>query len=863
MRKIFRLHQIAAACIAFFAATANVNAQNSTISSGENVREKLLMDEGWRFSLGHLSNGIRDYDAAPAGVAFNYFSKAGRAEGAAAEKFNDSDWQIVNLPHDWAVELPFDARGSHSHGYRAIGKNFPENSIGWYRRHFDLPQGDFGKRIFLEFEGVFRDSQVWVNGFYLGRESSGYTSFTYDISDYLNYGGENTVAVRVDASLEEGWFYEGAGIYRHVWLVKTPQLHIPMWGTFVTTDIAESSAVVSIKTRVENSSSTDAEFDLQQDILDADGKVLASGVMETLTLKSGENAEYPADIEIENPHFWSLDSPYMHKLVTTIRQNGKITDRYETPFGIRTIRWDPENGFFLNNQHIEIKGTNNHQDHAGVGVALPDSLNYQRIEILKEMGCNAYRTSHNPASPALLDACDRLGMLVLDETRETGINAQQLSQLRDMILRDRNHPSVILWSTGNEEWSIEGNEKGARITRTMQNYARRFDNTRPFCVAISGGWGAGSSTTTGVMGFNYYTHGDMDAYHAQFPDTPCVGTEESSSSATRGIYVENSANCQLTAYDTHHDDWNTVAENSLRHYAERPWAAGAFRWTGFDYRGEPNPFAWPAVSSQYGILDTCGFPKDVYYYYQAAWIDKPVLHLLPHWNWTGKEGQPIDVWVFSNCEEVQLELNGEVIDRRTMPKLGHLEWKVPYKAGVLVARGYLGGKQVIVDTKETTDTPACVKLSSRKTTIAADGDDVALVTVEVLDNQGRQVPTADNLVRFDLSGPGKIIGVGNGDSSSHEPDKFGDGKVWQRKLFSGLAQVIVQSERGTEGTITLTASSNGLKPVSLTINAVSATLFPSVPVKTSEIGKNDKPVPVLVEIAIPLEKEKTSDTPKQ
>jgi beta-galactosidase len=835
-------------------------AQNATATPATTpLRERLLMDEGWKFALGHANGGARDFDAIPAGTAFNYFTKAARAEGAAAPEFDDSGWHLVNLPHDWAVALPFDARGSHSHGYKALGKNFPENSIGWYRRKFDIPASNLGKRISLEFEGVFRDSQVWVNGFYLGRESSGYTSFGYDISDYLNYGGENVVAVRADASLEEGWFYEGAGIYRHVWMVKAPTLHIPMWGTFVTSDVADGVAVVTARVTVKNDSAANATFDILNEILDADGNPVASNKAELLSLKPGEAQEFSASLNVENPKIWSLETPNMHKLVTTIFKDGKVIDRYETPFGIRTIRWDAKEGFFLNGQHVVIKGTNNHQDFAGVGAAMSDSLNAQRIEILKEMGCNAYRTSHNPPTPAMLDACDRLGMLVLDENRETGINEQQLGGIRDMILRDRNHPCIILWSIGNEEWAIEGNDKGARVTQTMQNFAKQFDTTRPYTCAISGGWGGGSSSTVEVMGFNYFNHGDdyelgMDHFHAKYPDKPSVGTEEGASFTTRGIYEEDRAHCRLTAYDIHKEKWFVLAEESVSHYAARPWAAGQFRWTGFDYRGEPSPFGWPAIATQFGVMDTCGFAKDTYFYYQAAWTDKPVLHLFPHWNWAGKEGKEIDVWVFGNVEEVALELNGKIIGRKTMPTLGHLEWKVPYEAGTLVARGFKDGRQILTDKVETTGAPASVQLTPRTSTLAADGDDVSLVTVEVLDAEGRRIPTADNLVRFDISGPAKIVGVGNGDPVSHEADKYADGQQWQRSLFNGLALVIIQTERGKTGAITLSARAEGLAPASVKLTAASATLCPSVPLHVDAATHATAPVPVLVEVNVPAKK---------
>jgi beta-galactosidase len=740
-------------------------------------RERLLMDFNWRFAFGNAVDATKDFDPDPAGTGFSYFAKVGTAAGAAAADFDDRGWRTLNLPHDWAAEVPFSERGSGSHGYKAIGKNFPAASVGWYRKTFSIPASDLGRRIAVEFDGVFRDSQVWVNGFYLGRESSGYSPFSYDLSDYLNYGGNNTIVVRVDASLEEGWFYEGAGIYRHVWLTKTAPLHVAKWGTFVTTDVTNDSADVTARVTVNNDSPKAAQFEIQQTILDADGHAIASGELKDLSLKPGAADEFSSILTVANPNLWSCETPYLHKLVTTITSGGALVDRYETPFGIRTLRWDANEGFFLNGKRVELKGTCDHQDAAGVGVAVPDELNVFRVEQLKKMGSNAIRTSHNAPTPELLDACDRLGMLVMDENREAGINPQELGELERLIRRDRNHPSVVIWSLGNEEWAIEGNERGTRITQTMQTLAQRLDPTRRDTFAISGGWGGGTSVSIDVMGFNYFTHGDgretgNDRYHAKFPDKPSVATEDASTFSTRGIYVADRDHQHLTAYDVNKPDWGGTAEESWSHYAARPYVAGLFQWTGFDYRGEETPFWWPAINSQFGILDVCGFPKDNFYYYQAWWSDQPVLHLFPHWNWPGRAGQDIDVWVHSNCEEVELFLNGVSQGRQTMQKNSHLEWKVKYAPGVLLARGYRGGKEILTDQVETTGTPAALRLTPHRPDLKADAEDVSVITVSASDAQNRMVPDAGNEVTFEISGPGKIIGVGNGDPSSHEPDQF-------------------------------------------------------------------------------------------
>ncbi|HEY4249284.1 MAG TPA: beta-galactosidase GalA [Lacunisphaera sp.] len=731
-------------------------------------RERLRMDTGWRFSLGHPYDTPKDFDHATG--YFSYLAKAGFGDGPAGAKFDDAAWRKVDLPHDWAIELPFSAKGSASHGYKAIGRNFPENSVGWYRKSFFVPASDLGRRIGVEFDGVYRDSVVWVNGFYLGREPSGYTGFHYDLTDYLNYGGENVISVRVDATMEEGWFYEGAGIYRHAWLTKTSPLHVATWGTYVTTEnVEDRHAEVIARTMVMNDGTSAATFDVDQEILDETGKSVASGSEGGVTIAAGVSMEVSEKLAVPNPCLWSIETPVLHKLITTIRSGGAIVDRYETPFGIRTIHFDPDHGFFLNGKRVELKGTDNHQDHAGVGVALPDALQEFRIKQLKAMGSNAYRCAHNPPTPELLDACDRLGMLVIDENRLMGSSPEQLRQLGAMIRRDRNHPSVILWSLGNEEWAIEGNILGARIAASMQRFARRLDPTRLDTVAISGGWG-GISITIDVAGFNYIKQGNTDKQHAEFPRQIGVGTEETSTQATRGIYFDDRAHAHLSPQLNGSSGGN--AESGWKHYAARPYLAGVFFWTGFDYRGEPTPFDWPAVSTQFGILDTCGFTKDCFYYLKAWWGDAPVLHIFPHWNWPGKEGQEITVTADSNDEAVELLLNGQSLGKKEMPINGHLEWKVVYQPGVLEARGFRGGKVMETARVETTGQATRLQLAPDRATIKADGEDVSVISVKVADAQGRIVPTADNNVTFTLEGPGQIIGVGNGDPVSHEPDQF-------------------------------------------------------------------------------------------
>jgi len=820
--------------IVLFLATIFIFA--ASVLAGDPLRERLLMDFNWRFALGHASDVKKDFDHATGG--FSYWAKTGFGSGASAADFNDRDWRQLNLPHDWAAELPFSERGSGSHGFKAIGRNFPESSVGWYRKRFTIPASDLGKRISIEFDGVFRDSIVWINGHFLGREESGYSSFAYNLTEFLNYGGENVVVVRVDASLEEGWFYEGAGIYRHVWLVKTGPLHVQRHGTFVTTLVKENSADVIARVSIVNEGTNTMTFDVEQKILDADGKTVGKTLGMRAGLIPADTIEFADGITLSNPKLWSIETPHLYKLVTTILRDGAVLDQYETTFGIRSIRFDANEGFFLNGKHVKLKGTDNHQDHAGVGAAIPDALQEFRIAELKKFGCNVYRASHNPPTPELLDACDRLGMVVINENRLMGTTQFHYDHLKRLMLRDRNHPSVVLWSIGNEEWRIEGNDTGARIGATMQRWVKQIDSTRPVTVAISGGWGHGLSEVIEVAGLKYT--GNMgkggfttDQWHARRPSQPIVGTEECAFNQTRGIYFDDRAKCHLRAYDWDPSDWGSGLEQAWSHYATRPFLAGMCIWTGFDYRGEPTPFGWPAIGSQFGILDLCGFPKDGMFYLKSWWMDEPVLHVFPHWNWPSKEGQEISVWSYSNCEEVELFLNGQSLGRKPMTKNSHLEWLVKYTPGTLLARGFKDGKEILTTKVETTGQSAAIQLLPHRATLQADGEDVSVITAQVTDAQGRMVAAADKLITFELNGPGKIIGVGKGDPSSHEPDQFiatgqSPALVWQRSLFNGLAQVIVQSKQEA-GDIKLIARSTGLAEKTMVLTAKHARLRPALP----------------------------------
>jgi beta-galactosidase len=781
-------------------------------------RERLLLDFGWRFHFGHADDPARDFGY---GRGEEYM-KTGSFFDPSRPNFDDARWSAIDLPHDWAVELPFqNDKTVIDHGAKPLGRNYPATSIGWYRRVFDLPPSDLGKRLSIEFDGVFRDSMVTLNGVFLGRNMSGYAPAAYDITDVANYGGKNVLVVRVDATEPEGWFYEGAGIYRHVWLVKTHLLHVVQWGTFVACEVKESGAVVTVKTELANEADGEVTCQVISTLVDEAGRGVASGCSDSVSIPAGNQREVTQRIQVTNPRLWSLEQPNLYRLITVIETGGSAVDRYETPFGIRTVQFDANKGFFLNGKAVKIQGTCNHQDHAGVGSALPDRLQYYRIEKLKEMGSNGYRTSHNPPTPELLDACDRLGMLVLDETRRFASDREGLSQLSRMIRRDRNHPCVVFWSTGNEE-AEQGSERGARICASMKKLERRLDPTRLITQAMNGGWGKGISAVLDVQGFNYQHALQLDDFHSTFPAQPCVGTEVGSTVSTRGIYSNDKVKGYVSAYDRNFPPWASTAEEWWSTYDQRAFLSGGFVWTGFDYRGEPTPYGWPCISSHFGIMDTCGFPKDNFYYYQAWWSGKPVLHLFPHWNWPGKEGQEIEVWCHTNLESVELFLNGQSLGSQQVKRAGHLAWKVKYAPGTLQARGFQGGREALAVSRETTGAPAQIELRPDRPRIAADGEDVSVIEVRVVDSAGRIVPVADNEISFAVSDAGRLIGVGNGDPSSHEPDKAS-----RRRAFNGFCVAFVQS-RKTAGEITVQATSPGLASATAIIQCEQATPRPAV-----------------------------------
>jgi beta-galactosidase len=820
------------------------------------------LDSGWRFRLGDPGDvttnvswypEISDLAKLPTdgvGSGTNtetymesirvdiFATRAGENVSFVQTNYDDSAWRQLNLPHDWAVELPFNSGADSNHGFKPVGNPaYTTNNIGWYRRTFSLPANYAGQRLWLEFDGIYRNCLVWLNGHILGRNVSGYESFYFDVTPYANSAGTNVLVVRVDASRFEGWFYEGAGIYRRVWLTATDPVHVAQWGTYaVTTSLAGPNATVTLLTEVTNQSGiATVNGSVTSVILDAASNTVAT-VTSAFGLAANQGLTVTQAVSFA-ANLWTPQTPYLYRLVSTVSNQNSAGDVYFTPFGVRTVVFDATNGLFLNGEHTFIRGMANHQDHAGVGSAVADRLQYYRVERLKEMGVTGYRTAHNEPAAELLDACDQLGMLVLCENRRFGTNAEPLSQLARMIRRDRNHPSIFAWSLCNEEVNWQGTAGGATLIQVMQNLAHGSDPWRKCTAAVNFSWNSGFATVIDVQGLNYEKYGNLDCFHRDAPGLPAMGTEVGSTTTSRGKYYLDVPNGYLPGYDIVYQtisgayaaNWAQTAEKWSSRYVMQPSLGGGFVWTGFDYRGEPIPYGWPCVSSAYAVMDTCGFFKDTAHYYQANWTEKPKLHLFPHWNWG--PGTNVNVWVFGSCDSVELFTNGVGLGHKLLNKQNHLEWKVPWSPGTLQAIGYSHLVPVVTNSWTTSWTPVAIGLWPDRTSVQADGRDVSVVTVAALDAQGRIVPTASNTVSFSISG-GTIIGVGNGDPASHEADKG-----TQRSLFNGLAQVIVQSTN-VPGSMILTAASSGLPTTNVTIDAVETQPTPAAPSGVTAVSGN-------------------------
>ncbi len=757
--------------------------------------------------------------------------------------YDDSGWRIVDVPHDYLVEGKIVSRGGGD-GYSRLP--------ALYRKVLTKPEMAPGSRVWLEFDGVYRMSRYWINGKPIDVHPGGFVLNRIDVTDALK-PGQNSLVVSADPTISSESGFDGAGIYRSVRMVVVAPVHVAPDGLFVTSTIPDpkdgvtAPAVVNVSASINNTGKSGVAAEVIHEVMDAEGQVVQSATQRQ-QLAEGETA-MKQSLQLPDAKLWSCEHPVLYTLRTTIEVDGKPVDRVLTPFGIRKIEFDANRGFLLNGKVVKIKGICSRPNHAGVGHAMPPRLTEWRLEQLKKMGGNAYRCAHYAFEPAFYDACDRMGILVMDEFRSFGDGSTMLASdktttetLENQTIQlksRRNHPSIMMWCVGNEGGGYQNKPSGGRIASAVKKLVDTLDGTRPTTYANNGSLGPGLtqddafsiqgvSGAVDVVGVNYNIQ-RYDKIRARYPGKPMIGTEVSSEIATRGCYDRtpfknkmggptlygNEALCHLSAYSENCMGWSATCEATWKAIAERPWMMGCFVWSGFDYQGEPTPFVWPgqaAISTQFGIMDFCGFPKDSFWYYKSWWGSEPVLHVFPHWNWQGKEGEEIPVWVYSNCDEVELFLNEKSLGKKKMEKNGHLEWQVPYAPGKLEARGISPGKQLSA-VRETTGEPAGIVLEPDRSVLTADGADLAWVAVSVVDDHGRIVPTAGNKVRFSVSGPAKVLGVGNGNPTCHESVKAS-----QISAFNGLCMVLVQTTR-TPGDIVLTAESDGLKPCTIKLKS--------------------------------------------
>jgi beta-galactosidase len=756
-------------------------------------------NEGWKFNKGDVSNGQDT-------------------------SYNDSSWSNVTLPHDWSIYNTFNQNSASG-----SGGGYLDGGIGWYRKSFTVPSDYAGKKVFIEFDGAYMNSQVWINGTSLGTRPYGYISFEYDLTPYLNIGGNNVIAVKLNNNLPTSRWYSGSGIYRNVWLTVVEPVHVAYCGMAVTTPtVSSSSATANVSTRILNEDSSAKSVSLKTTITDADGNSVASNEAAAVNVSAKGNNTFSQDFSISNPHLWSSASPYIYSVQTQVVVDGAVVDTYKSTMGFRYFNFSSTTGFSLNGVNTKLNGVCMHHDLGALGAAVNYRAIERELQMMKDMGCNAIRTSHNPADPQFLEICDRLGLIVMEEAFdcwETGkvSNDYHLyfknwaqADVQAMVTRDRNHPSIIMWSIGNEIPSPT-----AATATNLRNWVRAIDTTRPvtcgfFAVSMGDAGPIAAANVLDLVGYNYFPY-TYDSGHSSHPGWKMFGSETSSAVRSRGIYktptnknILTDSDNQCSSYDNSVVSWGSSAESSYNEINKRNYMAGEFIWTGFDYIGEPTPYGWPAKSSYFGIVDTCGFPKDIYYFYQSKWTTKPMVHILPHWNWSN--GTNVEVWAYSNCDAVELFLNGTSLGSKSVGTSGHLTWNVPWASGTLRAKGTKGGT-VVYDEVVTAGAASKVLLKPDRTSITADGRDLVYIETDIADASNVTVPTAANSVNFSISGPGVIVGVDNGNSISTEPYKANS-----RKAFSGKCLVIVQSTKNS-GTIEVTASSNGLSAGSVTITS--------------------------------------------
>lgn len=775
----------------------------------------------------------------------NWKFHLGNDSSAKDPSYNDASWRNLKLPHDWSIELPFDSASPAGTGGGALN-----GGTGWYRKTFLLPDSAKDKMVFIDFDGIYRKSEVWINGHYLGIRPYGFSSFRYDLTPFLKFGAEkNVIAVKVDnAEQPNSRWYSGSGIYRNVWLTTTGNVYIDHWGTCVTTPVITGNlAKVFLKTKLVNKFDSKIPVDAITTIYDASGKIAGSSTLEEIEVDTAPR-EIIQSFNITNPRLWSVEEPYLYKAVTKITIGETVVDSYSTNFGIRYFDFDPDKGFSLNGKPIKINGVCNHHDLGCLGAAINTRALQRQLEILKEMGCNGIRTSHNPPAPELLDLCDRMGFIVMDEAFDMWKKQKtkydyhldwdqwHKKDLEDLVLRDRNHPSVFIWSIGNEipeQWGGNNNEdsSGIFISQELASIIKDLDTTRPITSALNDPQPNNNIYKSGaidLVGFNYHQQ-DFASFHQKFPGKKFIATETVSALQTRGHYDmpsdsirrwperwdkpfhEGNPDLTCSAYDNVSTPWGSTHEETWKEIKKYPFLSGQYIWTGFDYIGEPTPYPWPARSSYFGIIDLAGFPKDVYYMYQSEWTTKPVLHIFPHWNW--KPGDTVDVWAYyNNADEVELFLNGKSlgIKKKTGDDL-HIMWRVRYAPGTIRAISRKCGQTVLVKEIKTAGKPAKIILSADRKAIRADGDDISFVTAKIVDAAGNPVPAADNLIHFSTAGPGALIATDNGNETSMKSFKSN-----ARKAFNGLCLAVLQSANKA-GVLQLTAKADGLPASSINI----------------------------------------------
>ncbi|RZT08863.1 beta-galactosidase [Duganella sp. CF402] len=781
------------------------------VTAGAAPRERLSLDRGWLFHQGDIVQPPIVGHEESYGNA-----KAGSAGGAAGNEYDDSDWRRLDLPHDWAVEGPFDPKANVAQGYRPRG-------IGWYRRYLKVDAADRGKHFELQFDAIATHATVWVNGNVVSRNWSGYNASYIDITPYLRYGDAmNTIAIRVDAEAMEGWWYEGAGMYRHSWLVKRSPLHVVTDGVHATPrPVKDKQWSIPVAVTLNNSGKTTGDAIVEVTVYDPSGKQVAQ---RSAPARVGvlANSVVQLPVTINDPALWSIEKTNLYRVTTRVLQAGKAVDETTLHTGFRTIRFDAAQGFFLNGVHVKLQGVCIHQDHAGVGVAVPDSVWEYRLRRLKELGVNAIRFSHNAPAAEVLDMVDRMGFVVMDENRNFNPSPDYMKQLEWMVKRDRHHPGVVLWSVFNEE-PVQATEVGYEMVRRMSAAVKALDDTRPVTAAMNGGFltELNVSHAVDVVGANYQVP-DYDKYHKAYPNKPFTSSEDTSAFMTRGEYKTVPSKNLIASYDDDAAQWGNTHRDAWQAIDTRPFVAGGFVWTGFDYRGEPTPNEWPSVSSVFGIMDLNGFAKTAYYIHQVQWIkDKPLIHIAPHWNW--KQGENVRVMVMANVERIKLLLNGRELGEQKVDPYRMNNFNVAFEPGKLEAIGYKGGKEVVRTAVETTGAPVRLELVPDRAQLAGDGYDAMPITVRALDAQGRAVPLADNEVTFAVSGGGRSIGHGNGDPNSHEDEKGAT-----RRLFNGLAQLIVQTNYGSKDAVTINATAAGLQAASVTIPVKQVAAIPFV-----------------------------------